>query len=50
MFLLVQRAVLLLELFIAAKVCGAFGPSDNKRVCVPTANINRGANSQLVYC
>lgn len=37
MFSLVQRTVLLLELFIATKVCGAFGATDNKQVCVPTA-------------
>ena len=37
MFLLVERTVLPLELFIATKVCGALGPTDNKWVCVPTA-------------
>lgn len=37
MFLLVQRTGLPLERFIATKACGALGPTDNKWVCVPTA-------------
>lgn len=37
MFSLAQGTVLPLELFIATKVCGASGPTDNKWVCMPTA-------------
>lgn len=37
MFLLVQRTALPLELFIVPEICGAFGPTGNKWVCVPTA-------------
>lgn len=37
MFLFVPWLVLPLQLFIATKVCGTVGPTDNKWVCVPTA-------------
>ena len=37
MLLLVGWTVLPLQLFIATKVSGAFIPTDNRWVCVPTA-------------
>ena len=37
LLLLVRWTVLPLQLFIATKVSGAFIPTDNRWVCVPTA-------------